>query len=688
MNNHNTDANVFDESTIASKAASEIVHCCLGHDLDRVNLSRAIAILQEHADLADSFMEIACVSANVRAVQRFLQADSAAATTPCGPLRIQPILYLCFSRLAADTDHAKSNQLEIASLLLQAGADPNAYFPHPEATTAKQTCLYGASGINDNAALTMLLLEHGADPNDRCDTLGPEALYHSCELPTSDCLKLICQAGVDQDKLVYCLGRALDFDHTEHVCVMLRYISESTNGGSNPILDHHFHKAITNFCSFETLILLLQAGVDINHHDANGNSPHTNAVRHGRADVAEWLISNGAENTTTTIDQFVGAAMQADKNTVDALLLANPDIIQQFTTEDHSLLCKAVLSPNRAALPLMLHVGFNPNQHTTAELSPLHTACWFGRCDALAELLRCDVDLEKKNPYGGTALSTTTHAFNHCHADPGGPTVSGKVSTERQSKYATCIRMLLDAGSDTTIFGADVWKLSSMALIDAPDYQHPSLPKTYIHPHVQSAIDFRRLIEATEFWSSPEELINSIKITAQLLIESPLATHPFVQIAASNYGVSLPLDTHSNALDFASKLDGFDDWQDARERGAEGLDAAFERATDAVVEGEYETLKTILLAKPRLVQMRSGRGHRATLLHYVAANGTEIHRQIIPPNHARICQLLLDHGAAPNATCEVYGGGSATTTLGLLKSSDHPRAAGTFEAVAAAISNR
>jgi ankyrin repeat protein len=86
---------------------------------------------------------------------------------------------------------------------------------------------------------------------------------------------------------------------------------------------------------------------------------------------------------------------------------------------------------------------------------------------------------------------------------------------------------------------------------------------------------------------------------------------------------------------------------------APGPVRAFEHAADAVVAGDLVSLQTLLAADPALVSARSSRLHRATLLHYLAANGA---------------------GSAPDALADAYG--APSTTLSLLVSSDHPRAAG------------
>src|SRR5260370_3508940 len=60
--------------------------------------------------------------------------------------------------------------------------------------------------------------------------------------------------------------------------------------------------------------------------------------------------------------------------------------------------------------------------------------------------------------------------------------------------------------------------------------------------------------------------------------------------------------------------------------------AAFERAADAIVMGNAPTLRQLLAAHPGLVQERSTREHRSTLLHYVSPTRVESYPQKTPKN--------------------------------------------------------
>ncbi len=86
----------------------------------------------------------------------------------------------------------------------------------------------------------------------------------------------------------------------------------------------------------------------------------------------------------------------------------------------------------------------------------------------------------------------------------------------------------------------------------------------------------------------------------------------------------------------------------------------FESAVEAVISGEVSTLASLLREHPGLVRARSTRVthfdppiHRATLLHYVAANGVEGYRQKTPHNAVDVAKTLLEAGAEVDAwrTC-------------------------------------
>ncbi|HYD53003.1 MAG TPA: ankyrin repeat domain-containing protein, partial [Gemmatimonadaceae bacterium] len=87
---------------------------------------QATRLLAHHPELAHDGLATAVICGDVDAVRRALAANPAAAGERTGPKQWEPLLYLCFTRL----DHGPSNEhaVDIARLLLDHGADPNAHF--------------------------------------------------------------------------------------------------------------------------------------------------------------------------------------------------------------------------------------------------------------------------------------------------------------------------------------------------------------------------------------------------------------------------------------------------------------------------------------------------------------------------------------------------------------------------------
>ncbi len=121
----------------------------------------------------------------------------------------------------------------------------------------------------------------------------------------------------------------------------------------------------------------------------------------------------------------------------------------------------------------------------------------------------------------------------------------------------------------------------------------------------------------------------------------------------------------------------------------------FARAIRAVITADPSELRQILAEYPRLVKEHSRSDHRATLLHYIAANGIEDALQTSPKSIYQVVQcadlktrenaekralsvarVLLNSGAEIDAAADAYDGGSLQTPLNWLVSSDHPAAAG------------
>jgi ankyrin repeat protein len=133
-----------------------------------------------------------------------------------------------------------------------------------------------------------------------------------------------------------------------------------------------------------------------------------------------------------------------------------------------------------------------------------------------------------------------------------------------------------------------------------------------------------------------------------------------------------------------ARMHGFESWPkfsahlDGLARAGSPI-SNFEAAAEAVVAGDVAGLERLMRQQPSLVRARSARGHRATLLHYAAANGVENYRQKTPANAVAIVERPLSAGAEVDAEADMYGGGC--TTLGLVATSIHPERAGVQNAL-------
>lgn len=154
---------------------------------------------------------------------------------------------------------------------------------------------------------------------------------------------------------------------------------------------------------------------------------------------------------------------------------------------------------------------------------------------------------------------------------------------------------------------------------------------------------------------------------------------------AGDTALDIALSTESDNEKLVRLLLDYQRGKTIRMLPAPGIDEVFEDAADAVVNGDVETLRSLLAKYPELTLARSSRPHRCTLFHYLGANGIEGERQKTPANALEIIDILIEAGADPNALCYTYRGGPGETTLGLMTSSSHPRESGLTMAMTSAM---
>jgi len=180
-------------------------------------------------------------------------------------------------------------------------------------------------------------------------------------------------------------------------------------------------------------------------------------------------------------------------------------------------------------------------------------------------------------------------------------------------------------------------------------------------------------MDAKELPARPS--LEQYKKQAKDLVKSCKSRDPEAMRRAQPHGA---LRTLADAQFIIAREHGFESWPKfakhiealARENSPV---SKFESAADAIVTGDVATLESLLRENSELIRARSTRGHHATLLHYVSANGVEDYRQRTPKNAVKIAQILLEAGAEVDAVADAYG---KDTALGLVATSVHPLRAG------------
>src|ERR1039457_2917261 len=153
------------------------------------DLRQAEEILAAHPQIAGAGFYVALVLGDWQRVERAVTETPALATGRSGPQNLEPLLYVCFSRFADGMSSRAGDLAETARILLRHGADPNAAFIPEDLPDNSLSCLYAATGLNNNPALALALLEAGANPNDS------ESLYHSTEHRDLACMNLLLRHG-------------------------------------------------------------------------------------------------------------------------------------------------------------------------------------------------------------------------------------------------------------------------------------------------------------------------------------------------------------------------------------------------------------------------------------------------------------------------------------------------------------
>lgn len=383
----------------------------------------AQSILDAAPDIAHYSLEAAAVLGDPEQVGEWLAIDPTAAVAIDEVRGWPPLLYACYSHWHRIDPGRAAGIAQVVRLLLDAGASPNTNNgarPH----RGYRSAMHGSATVN-NPAITRVLLEHGADPNDG------ESLYHAAGHRDHACLELMLSHGA-REAGTWALDVAVHAGDAEAVSLLLNAPQPDGEPAHQSATRLMADAAAT--ASSNVLDALLRAGGDPAARDDAGLSAVRLAVRAGRPESAALLVSAGASDDSTTVDRFVGACMRADRSTAEQLLAEHPDLSERLTDDDRAAIVDAAGSATAAAVALMLGLGISPHARNGLGEQALHTASYAGNAEAVRLLLDAGADLDARDDnFDGTPLAYATVGSGERAGQPG--------------NWIDTVRLLVDAGA-------------------------------------------------------------------------------------------------------------------------------------------------------------------------------------------------------------------------------------------------
>ncbi len=331
------------------------------------NGKRAAEMLQVHPALARAGFYVALVLGHAAAVQTAIEDRPELVNTKTGPQHCEPLLYVCFSRFANPKSSYAVGLIDTVRILLRHGANPNAFFLHDGRADMPLSCLYGATGLNNNPDMGRVLLEAGANPNDN------ESLYHSLEHPDLVCTRLLLEHGANPNS-TNVLKDVLDREEIEGLTLLIKAGADPDE--INDRAETALHWAVWRGRSVEVIRLLLAAGAEINAKRKDGRTAYALAVISGQIQTADLLRENGADADLLPLDQFI-------RDRVGSGAQARPP---NLPPGSERLLSDLAQGHHTASVAALLDAGMSIDARGEAGGTALHWACWKGYAD-LAKLL-------------------------------------------------------------------------------------------------------------------------------------------------------------------------------------------------------------------------------------------------------------------------------------------------------------
>ena len=329
-------------------------------------------------------LDAALVLGEVVRVRAALARDVGAAIRPVGARDWLPLLYVAHSAFLGG--ERTDGFLACARTLLDAGADPDSSWEHPE--FGALGALYGAAGVAHEPRMTALLLAAGANPDD------DESVYHATETSDHTCLRLLLDAGARVEG-TNALAHALDTEDPAKVRLLL---------------EHDAGSEVARLAAVGDLPRPLAGGPPPARRARRG---HQRGRRGQPALAVRARLAHGPSRPLRAARRAGRAARgRADRRADRALLRRRPRrcaAARGASTPSAPSGCGRVLRgapPGRGGgprargrVPARARRPARPPGQMGG--TPLHHSAWWGHGDVVALLLERGADPHRRNNFGG-----------------------------------------------------------------------------------------------------------------------------------------------------------------------------------------------------------------------------------------------------------------------------------------------
>jgi len=360
-----------------------------GEDSD-LRYDRASRLLIQNPQLSEVNFSTAIISHDLSRVQMLLEKNPELARLNAGPRDWQPLMYLTYNRLPEPAE--QKNSLKITHLLLEHGADPDAFVLLND--VYRFTALTGAMGEGENglanqpshqyaSELASMLLNAGANPNDS------QGLYNTMFSDSGDYwLRLLIDYGLNRHSLV------------------------NWNKLKNPqsMFDYLLGAAVS-MNRLSRVVFLLDQGANANAYCYyKKHTVYKKALLEAHDDIAECLISAGAKpEVLSFLDKFQLSIIKADISTLKQILEQDPELIN-----DPELLKDS----NIAVLECLMDYGLDIDQQSDNGNTLLHYFSAKGKIEEVRFLLEqgARTDIRDK-VHQGTAVGAAHFNYQYVVRD-------------------------------------------------------------------------------------------------------------------------------------------------------------------------------------------------------------------------------------------------------------------------------